>query len=566
MGELSLLENMAIVLGAALIGGMVARRLKLPVILGYLAGGIAIGPYGLGLVSDMEQIDTLATIGVVLLLFTLGIEFSLSAVRKMGKVAILGGIGQILATATLGLMAGWLFNWSLVEAVFFGFVIALSSTMIVIKTLMDRGELGSPHGRVMIGILLVQDLSVIPLMVIVPYLDQSGVALLSALGWGALKAVLFLGALLVLGFWGLPWLMRRLAGERSRELFLLAVVCLGLGAAFGTYYFGLSAAFGAFVAGLLISESEYAHQALADIVPLRDIFATLFFVSLGMLVDLDFAVANPAMVGGVVAIIILGKFVICSFIPWLFGYGGKTMLFVGSGLFQIGEFSFILAALALDEGIISNDLYSLTLTSAAITILLTPFGLILASALYYRLSQGVRFSRLFASRLDLGSPSEEKEELSSHVVICGCGRVGRNLGRVLERRNLSRLVIDIDPRVIESLRARGVPAVYGDASNPHILAQARLEKARVMVVTFADPMATELALKNALRINPKLYVVARVNGDEEAEVLRDMGVAELVRPDFEAGLEIIRHTLHRFGLTTHEIQYIVNTLRDEGLT
>ena len=566
MGELSLLENMAIVLGAALIGGMVARRLKLPVILGYLAGGIAIGPYGLGLVSDMEQIDTLATIGVVLLLFTLGIEFSLNAMRKMGKVAILGGIGQILATATLGLMAGWFFNWPLVESIFFGFLIALSSTMIVIKTLMDRGELGTPHGRVMIGILLVQDLSVIPLMVIVPYLDQSGVALLSALGWGALKAVLFLGALLVLGFWGLPWLMRRLAGERSRELFLLAVVCLGLGAAFGTYYFGLSAAFGAFVAGLLISESEYAHQALADIVPLRDIFATLFFVSLGMLVDLDFAVANPAMVGGVVAIIILGKFVICSFIPWLFGYGGKTMLFVGSGLFQIGEFSFILAALALDEGIISNDLYSLTLTSAAITILLTPFGLILASALYYRLSQGVRFSRLFASRLDLGSPSEEKEELSSHVVICGCGRVGRNLGRVLERRNLSRLVIDIDPRVIESLRARGVPAVYGDASNPHILAQARLEKARVMVVTFADPMATELALKNALRINPKLYVVARVHGDEEAEVLRDMGVAELVRPDFEAGLEIIRHTLHRFGLTTHEIQYIVNTLRDEGLT
>lgn len=565
MEELSLLENMAIVLGVALIGGMVARRLKLPVIIGYLAGGIAIGPYGLGLVSDMEQIDTLATIGVVLLLFTLGIEFSLNAIRKMGKVAILGGIGQILATATLGLMAGWFFNWPLVESIFFGFLIALSSTMIVIKTLMERGELGSPHGRVMIGILLVQDLSVIPLMIIVPYLDQSGIALLSALGWGALKAVLFLGALLVLGFWGLPWLMRRLAGERSRELFLLAVVCLGLGAAFGTYYFGLSAAFGAFVAGLLISESEYAHQALADIVPLRDIFATLFFVSLGMLADLDFVVANPAMVAGVVAIIILGKFVICAFIPWLFGYGGKTMLFVGSGLFQIGEFSFILAALALDEGIISDDLYSLTLTSAAITILLTPFGLILASALYYRLSQGVRFSRLFASRLDPGSPSEEKE-LSSHVVICGCGRVGRNLGRVLERRNLSRLVIDIDPRVIESLRARGVPAIYGDASNPHILAQARLEKAKVMVVTFADPIATELALRNALRINPKLDVVARVHGDEEAEVLRDMGVAELVRPDFEAGLEIIRHTLHRFGLTTHEIQYIVNTLRDEGLT
>ena len=565
MEELSLLENMAIVLAAALIGGMVARRLKLPVILGYLAGGIAIGPYGLGLVRDLEQIETLATIGVVLLLFTLGIEFSLSAVRKMGKVAILGGIAQILATAALGLMAGWFFHWPLVEAVFFGFLIALSSTMIVIKTLMERGELGSPHGRVMIGILLVQDLSVVPLMVIVPSLDQSGIALLSALGWAALKAVLFLGAMLVLGFWGLPWLLKRLAGARSRELFLLAVVCLGLGAAFGTYHFGLSVVFGAFVAGLLISESEYAHQALADIVPLRDIFATLFFVSLGMLADPDFVMANPALVGWVVVIIIVGKFLICSFIPWLFGYSAKTMLFVGSGLFQIGEFSFILAALALDKGVISDDLYSLTLTSAVITILLTPFGLSLASALYHRLSQGERFSRLFAPRLDPGSVGEE-EKLSGHVVICGCGRVGQNLGRILERRNFSRLVIDIDPRVIESLRARGVPAIYGDASNPHILAQAHLERARVMVVTFADPIATELAVRNALMINPRLDVVARVHGDEQAEVLRGMGVAELVRPEFEAGLEVIRHTLHRFGLTTHEIQYIVNTLRDEGLT
>ena len=565
MEELSLLANMAIVLVAALIGGMVARRLKLPVILGYLAGGIAIGPYGLRLVRDLEQIETLATIGVVLLLFTLGIEFSLSAVRKMGKVAILGGIAQILATAAFGLTVGWFFHLSLVDAVFFGFLIALSSTMIVIKTLMERGELGTPHGRVMIGILLVQDLSVVPLMVIVPSLGESGMALFLALGWAALKAIVFLGGMLVLGLWGLPWLMKRLAGARSRELFLLAIVCLGLGAAFGTYYFGLSVAFGAFVAGLLISQSEYAHQALADIVPLRDIFATLFFVSLGMLADPNFVMANPALVGGVVVIIILGKFLICSLIPWLFGYSPKTMLFVGSGLFQIGEFSFILAALALERGVISNDLYSLTLTSAVITILLTPFGLSLASALYHRFSQGERVSRLLAARPDPGSPGEA-ERLSGHVVICGCGRVGRNLGRVLERRNFSCLVIDIDPRVIDSLRARGVPAIYGDASNPHILAQAQLERARVMVVTFPDPVAAELAVRNALRINPKLDVVARVHGDEEAEALQGMGVAELVRPEFEAGLEMIRHTLHRFGLTTYEIQYIVNSLRDEGLT
>lgn len=566
MEELGVLTDLIIILIAALIVGMIARRLKLPVILGYLVGGIAVGPYGLSLVDDIGRIETLATIGVVLLLFTLGIEFSLKTLRQMGKVAILGGMAQILATVALGLVVGLLLRWPLMEAIFFGFLIALSSTMIVLKILMERGELNTAHGRIMIGILLVQDLAVVPMMVILPAIGQGGAGLLPALGIAALKAVLFLGAMVVLGFWGLPWVMRRVAGVRSRELFLLTVFGLGIGVAFVTYYFGLSVALGAFVAGLLISESEYAHQALADIVPLRDIFATLFFASLGMLLNPTFLIDNVGMVSAVVIAIIGGKFIIGFFIPRLFGYSPKTMLFVGAGLFQIGEFSFVLAAAALSMGVISNDLYDLTLTSAVITILLTPFALYLASAFYYRLGQRESIAKLLASRPDPSLLTRSGPELSNHVVICGHGRVGQGLAEVLKRRNFSYLVIDSDPRVIDSLRPQQVPCIYGDASNPEILSRAGLPRAKVLVITFPDPIAAELTVRNALKINPKLNVVARVHLDSEAEKLRSLGVAQLVRPEFEAGLEIVRHTLHRYGLSSPEIQFIVNTLREEGLS
>ncbi len=564
MEELGLLSSMAIVLGIALVGGMAVRLIRLPVILGYLLSGIVIGPYALQLVQDPEEVETMAIIGVALLMFTLGLEFSLRTLRRIGRIAIIGGTAQITATVVLGVLVGYLLGWTMRDALLFGLFISLSSTIIVIKTLLDRGELGSPHGRVMIGILLVQDLSVVPMMVILPSLEQSGSALLGALGWAVLKAGLFLGGIFVLGFWVFPTLMRRVAEVRTRELFLLAVVCLCFGAAYGAYEFGLSIALGAFVAGLVVSESDYAHQALADIRPLRDIFAVLFFASLGMLIDPGFITENPAEVAAVVMTIVLGKFIITSFVPRIFGYSDKTALFVGSGLFQIGEFSFVLAALALELDLMSNYLYSLTITAAVITMLMTPFAMNLASVLYYRILQSDRGSRLLANRLDPDTLDEGKS-LVNHVVICGYGRVSRNLGRVLERRKFSYLVIDMDPRVIDEAREKGIPCIYGDASNREILGQAELGKAKVLVVTFPDPIATRLTAENARSINPRLDVVARIHRDEDREKLKDIGVAELVRPELEAGLEIIRHTLHRFGLTTQEILYIVNTLREEGV-
>jgi CPA2 family monovalent cation:H+ antiporter-2 len=561
MEELGLGLDLIIVLAAAIVGGILARQLRLPIILGYLVGGIAVGPYGFSLVKDLETINTLATIGVILLLFTLGLEFSLSELRRIGKVAVLGGIAQILITAAVGLAVGKLLGWETLQAIFFGFLIALSSTMIVLKTLMERGELDSGHGRVMIGILLVQDLSLVPLMIILPAMGRAGGELWLPLGIAVLKAVLFIGVMLGLSMWGLPWLLRRVAGGRSRELFLLTVVALCLAAAFGAYFFGLSAAVGAFIAGLLISQSAFARQAFADIVPLRDIFGALFFVSLGMLANPNFVMANGTAVAVTVVVIIVAKFIICAAIAWFFGYSPKTALFVGMGLIQIGEFSFVLAGMGTQTGIISGYLYSLTVTSAIITMLLTPFALSFTSFLYRRLSQGERFGRLVARRPEPGW-QRQRWELSGHAVICGHGRVGSNLARVLERRNLSYLVIDLDPQVISALRASDIPCIYGDAGNPEILAHAQLDKARVLICTFPDFISVEMTTRNALSINPRLDIVARVHRDVDAELLKGIGVSEIVRPEFEVGLEITRHTLHRFGVSGPEIRLILSGLRE----
>jgi len=560
MDELGFGLDLIIILIAAILGGLLARRLKLPVILGYLAAGIVVGPFGFGLIGELDTVQTIATVGVVLLLFTLGLEFSLDELKRMGRVALIGGTIQILVTAAAGLGLGKVLGWQTTEAIFFGFLIALSSTMIVLKVLMERGELDASHGRVMIGILLVQDLSLVPLMIILPTLGGDGSGIWPELGIAVLKALLFIGLMLVLGLWIIPRLLGRVAGVRSRELFLLSVILLSLGAAIGAVYFGISAAVGAFIGGLFIGQSVFARQAFADIVPLRDIFSAAFFISLGMLADITFAWENIGVVALVIAFIILVKFTICSAITWFFGYGLKGALLTGLGLVQIGEFSFVLAEMGLEEGIITQDIYSIVLVSAVITMMLTPLALNTAGFLYRNMSQWRRLGHFIASHPEPGWHSE-KLLLSGHAVICGHGRVGSILTRVLDRKRLSYLVIEIDPVVIASLRQRGVPFIYGDATNTEILAHARLDKARVMVCTFPSFADVKLTVQNALNINPRLDIIARVHRDSDAEVLKGIGVSELVLPEFETSLELTRHTLHRLGLTTLEIQYILNSLR-----
>jgi CPA2 family monovalent cation:H+ antiporter-2 len=554
--------NLLIVLATAIVGGMLARLLRLPVILGYLAGGVAVGPFGLGLVHETESINSLANIGVVLLLFAIGLEFSLKELAKLGKVSVLGGIAQILLTAAAGYGMGRAMGLASMGAIVFGLLIALSSTMVVLKLLMDRGELDTIHGRVMLGILLVQDLSVVPIMVIMPSLGGQTESLWLSLGIALAKALGFIVLMLALGIWAMPWFMKKVAGQRSRELFLLTIIVVCLAAAFGTYYFGLSAAFGAFAAGLLVSQSGFARQAFADILPLRDTFAALFFVSLGMLADLHFIAGNAGKVALVVLLVIAVKFVVGSFVTRLFGYSHKTTLMVGTGLIQIGEFSFVIAvfAVTMQPPLFSGEIFNLIIASAIITMLLTPFAMSLNSFLYRWLSQERWFARwLVGGKQD--SWDSAIPELKHHAVICGYGAVGSRVAAVLEKQKFSYLVIELDPGLIAQLQARGIPHIYGDASSPEILAHAGLDKARILVCTIPDYVATELTARNARRINPKLDIVARVHRDADVELLKDIGVTELVLPFFEGSLEMIRHTLHRFGMSSTEIQYILNNLR-----
>ena len=559
LDEFSLILNIAIALGAALAGGLTARFFKQSTIIGYLLAGVIIGPHSLGLIQESDEIRVLATIGVVLLLFTLGVKFSLREIMRIKKVAIGGGILQLLVTTALGTGVATLLGWSLQEAIIFGFLIALSSTMVVIGMLTSRGELESVHGRVMVGILLMQDIGAAFAMFILPALGESGESLSLTLGIAVLKAGLFIALILFLGARLVPRFITRVASRGSRELFIISSAALCFGGAFGAYYFGLSAALGAFAVGLLISESDFAHQVLGDMIPVRDIFSALFFVSVGMLIDLSFMTGNIITVMVIILTIVLGKFLICSVTARLFGYTGKTIPLVGAGMVQIGEFSFVLAELGLDTDIISEYLYSLILTSAMISIILTPLIYGLVSNLSPRLIQSGRLRSLMA--VDALPPSREVAKISSHVIICGHGRVGGNVARMLKELNIPYLVIDLDPAIISNLRSKGIPCIYGDAGNLEVLSRAGLKDAILLLITMPDPTATRLALDHALRINPELDVVARVHTDFELNFLRDRGASELVQPELEASIELVRLVLCRLGLPESRIQDFINLQR-----
>lgn len=551
--------NIAIVLVAALIGGLIAHRLGQPVILGYILVGIAIGPYGLGVIKDLGLIENLATIGVVLLMFTVGLEVSYSQLRGVGKVGIWGGVIQILTTIALGMVAGKFFlHLSLSQAAFFGLLISMSSTMVDFKLLIERGELDSMHGRIMIAILIVQDMAVALMMVGVPLFGTPLYNLAPAFGIALAKTVLFMGVAIALGIWVLPWLLGTVAGVRSRELFLLTVLILCLGAAFATYAFGLSIAFGAFIIGLLLRESVFAHQALAEITPLRDIFATLFFVSLGMLLSPKFIAGNWTMMVEIIAVIIVIKFTVCFAITRLFGYTYHTALFVGVGLIQIGEFSFVLAQAGLGAGIINYEFYSLVIASTVATMLLTPPLMGLMSRLQPRLG---KMALAKGANTTIARAESLGKAANPEIVLCGYGRVGRNIAHHLDELKIPYAVVEIDPEVIHELRAKGIPCIYGDASNRHVLSLVGLEKVKIMMVTYPDPLPTMAAVKNALSINPKLKIIARVHRRREAETLRRLGVTELVSPEYEASFEFLNLALSSIGYDPNKTTEILCRMR-----
>jgi monovalent cation:H+ antiporter-2, CPA2 family len=548
--------DVALILVAAFLGGLVARRLGLPLILGYILAGVLVGPHTGGpTVAQVHDIELLAEIGVALLLFSIGLHFSLEDLAPVRRVALLGTFVQMALTVAFGYGLGRLFGFGWTEAVWLGGLLSVSSTAVVLKTLSEQGVSGTLSGRVIIGMLIAQDLAVVPLIIILPRLGNLGEGL-AELGEAAIEAALFIAAMAIFGTRVFPWLMARIAALNSRELFLVSVTATGLGIGYGTYLFGLSFAFGAFVAGMVLSRSDYSHQALADVGPLRDVFAMLFFVSVGMLIDPAFLIENTTIVAAVVALVLVVKGLIFAGVTRAFGYGNIVPFAVGLGLFQVGEFSFVIAREGISANAISEDLYSLVLTTAVITIAITPFVARLAPALYGRWRE--RFPKEAMNTFNL-----PEKGLRDHVVIAGHGRVGSFVARLLWHLGQEFVVVDSNPERMEVAREVGYPAIFGEAAAEPVLAAAGVKEARLVIVTVPDPAGARLVVERVQRINPDVHVVARAADTEHLEDLGRLGVYEAVQPELEAGLELGRQALSHLGAEVGEIQRISDRTRRE---
>jgi len=548
--------DLVIIVVIGLFGGLIAQRLRQPLVVGYILAGVVVGPHTGGItVTKVHDIELLAEIGVALLLFAIGLEFSLKALKPVRAVALIGTPLQVALTIAFGFAIGRFMGWDWVSSVWLGALISLSSTMVVLKSLMSQGWMGTLSSRVMIGILIVQDLAVVPLMIILPQLKSASLGL-PLLGMAALKAGVFLAAMVLVGTRLLPRFMAYVARWGSRELFLLATTAIGLGIGYATYLVGLSIAFGAFVAGLVLSESDYGHQALSDIVPVRDLFGLLFFVSVGMLVDPRFLLANLGTVILLVAIVSVGKGCIFALLARASGYGNVVPLAVGLGLFQVGEFSFVLARVGVSTGSISPEVFSLVLTTAVVTMALTPLVSGQTARLY-------ALRRRWFRPEPLQTVNFPEEGFTGHVVIAGGGRVGLHVAQVLTRRGLPCVIVELDQHRLEQAKSAAIPVVYGDAAQETVLQAAQIATASLVLVTVPGIVVSRAIILQARRLNERIHIVARAVSVDHVEELKDAGVFAVVQPELEASLEITRQALVHLRVAPADIDAYSDSARRE---
>ncbi len=567
-----LLTSFAVALVAAFAGGFIAVRIGLPPIVGYLLAGVAIGPFTPGFVANPDIASELADIGVVLLMFGVGVHFSLRDLLAVQRIAVPGAVGQIAVATTLAAGAALLWGWPPGQALVLGLAVSVASTVVLLRALEDRGQVDSVQGHVAIGWLIVEDLFTVLVLVLLPALagplggnaPEGAHGPFAELGLALVKAAAFVALMLFLGPRLIPSLLVLVARTGSRELFTLGVLAVALGIAFGSSeIFGVSLALGAFLAGVVISE-DIGHQAAVDALPMRDAFAVLFFVSVGMLFDPAAIIDMPLQIGVLVAIVVIGKSLAAFAIVTTFRYPPRVGLTVAAGLAQIGEFSFILVALADNLGLLPPDGTNLVLAAALLSITLNPvlFGAIdpLEGWLHRRPSLlGFLVRYVYPEAAPANNPG-----LRGHAVICGFGQVGSVVGDALERRGFKYIVIERDRRVVESLREHGISAVYGDAAQSAILKHADLQAARLLVVTIRDPLAVRRIVDYAKEVSPGLDIVVRTTTEAERAFLSARGVGEAVLGEWEVGLELTRRALHRFGVSSQEAGMIIQGLRSRG--
>jgi K+:H+ antiporter len=560
MTQYVILKDLAIIFAVSLVVVLIFHRIKLPALPGFIVAGVLLGPNALGLVADVHQVESLAEVGVILLLFTIGIEFSLSRLREMGRQVAAAGGAQVGLTVTLAGAVALLVGLTWQVALVLGFLVALSSTAIVLKGLADQGEIDAPHGRLATGVLVFQDLCVVPMMLVLPFLagraSGGAVGLLIALG----KAVLVVIGVLILARSVVPRVLALIVQTRSRELFLIAVILIGTLTALGTAAAGASLALGAFLAGLVISESDYGHQAMAELLPFRDVFISLFFVTVGMLVQAGFLRDHPALALGGVAVIMGGKTVLAAVGPVAMGYSGRIALLAGLAVSQIGEFSFVLAREGRGAGLLADGLYQTFLAVAVLTMLVTPFLLQGGPAVVDRLARVIPIGRLLPGLRQAVMVAGD-QPLSDHVIVAGYGLNGRNLAAALRSIQAPYLIVELNAQTVQQARARGEPAFYGDATREEILRALGVERARMLVVAISDPTATRRMVRVARGLNPRIHIIARTRYVAEIPELTRLGADSVIPEEFETSIEIFARVLAHYNVSRSEIDELVNQIR-----
>ncbi|BCT67610.1 YbaL family putative K(+) efflux transporter [Nitrosospira sp. NRS527] len=559
--SVTLITTIAVSLGLALLMGLIANRLKLPVLVGYLAAGVILGSNTPGFVADMELSAQLAEIGVILLMFGVGLHFSLNDLLAVRRIALPGAIVQIVVATTFGAMVAVSWGWNLGVGIVFGVALSTASTVVLLRGLEQRGLLKSVNGSIAVGWLVVEDLAMVLVLVLLPPLagwlgdnagGPTGVSnsdLLTTLLLTFGKVAVFIALMLVVGKRVFPWLLWHVASTNSNELFILSVIAVAIGIAYGSaMLFGVSFALGAFFAGMVMRESALSHRAAQESLPLRDAFSVLFFVSVGMLFDPDVLVEQPLHVLATLGIIIIGKSLAAFLLVLAFRYPLNTALTVSASLAQIGEFSFILAALGVSLGLLPVEAQSLILAGAFISITLNPFVFRVIEPAQAWIRSRSNLARILERSDD---PLAElpmtvaSSHVTSHVVLVGYGRVGRLIGDALAERRLSFVVAEQNRELVEGLRKHGIHAVAGDAAEPAVLIQAHIARAAILVIAVPDTLRARRMIETARILNPPIEIIVRTHNEEEAALLRRESGGAVFMGEHELALSMTRHILEK---------------------
>lgn len=556
-----LLQDLLILLAASVPIAFIFHRLRLPTIAGFMITGVLIGPYGLRLLQNVEAIELMAEIGVALLLFTIGLEFSLRRLLEMKRLVLLGGTLQVLLSILVVAGIAYALGRAISQSIFFGFLYALSSTAIVLKTYIDRAEVDAPHGRAAVGILLFQDLSIVPMMLLIPILSGRNAGSTSQIVSTLATAIIAIAVIYLATRRVIPYMLHHIVRLRSPEVFITSVVLICFGTSFLIAQFGLSLALGAFIAGMVLSESEYNHQIIADILPFRDVFNSLFFISIGMLLSLGALASNIFVIILLVAALIAVKALIVLAVIRTLGYSLRIATMTAIGLSQIGEFSFILAKTGVQEGLLPELDYQRFLAASIISMIATPFLIKAAPRIGYAVQSLFGSSALEPT---VESYQPEDGEMNDHVIIVGYGFNGRNLAKVLRRTKVPYLVLELNADAVRSARAEGERVIYGDATRREVLHHVGIDNARVLVLAISDPAATRHTVSVGREVNPDIHIIVRTRYMSEITDLRELGADEVIPEEFETSIEIFSRVLTKLGIPRHIIQRQAAAIRGEG--